>query len=117
MTTDNRSDGREMTMTDDAEWDRFVDHVRKDAALEDRGLVRVHQPVPQGEVDIKFAVELGLGDPVRQADHRHRHRRSPGPGHGLGEIADAAGQIADMDTEAGQVDLQEKSLPVLRQLN
>lgn len=101
-------------MTDDAEWDRFVDHVRKDAARKIAGSSAFISLCPEGEVDIKFAVELGLailyGKPIIAIAIAGR----PVPGR-LGEIADAVVEIADMDTEAGQADLQEKLLPVLRQ--
>ena len=42
------------------EWKEFVDHVRKDALEKIAGSVATISLVPEGKVDIKFAVELGL---------------------------------------------------------
>lgn len=46
---------------DDPEWHEFVDHVRTDALEKIAGSAAMISLVPSGEVDVKFAVELGFG--------------------------------------------------------
>jgi hypothetical protein len=45
---------------DDEQWERFVDHVRKDALVKMTDSHAVVSICPPGEPDIKYAVELGL---------------------------------------------------------
>jgi hypothetical protein len=43
-----------------AEWEAFVEHERRSVVKQIAGAAFVMSLVPAGEVDIKFAVELGL---------------------------------------------------------
>jgi nucleoside 2-deoxyribosyltransferase len=43
-----------------ADWESFVEHVRRDAVQKMSDSAFVASLVPDGEVDVKFAVELGL---------------------------------------------------------
>jgi hypothetical protein len=43
-----------------AEWDRFVNHVRRETVAKMTDSAFVISLVPRGEPDVKFAVELGL---------------------------------------------------------
>jgi nucleoside 2-deoxyribosyltransferase len=42
------------------EWDRFVEHVRRDTLVKMDGSAFVISLLPRGQVDIKFAVEFGM---------------------------------------------------------
>jgi len=50
----------ELTPDERAEWERFVDHVRRSTLQGIDKSAFVISLVPRGETDIKFAVELGL---------------------------------------------------------
>jgi hypothetical protein len=82
------------------EWDEFVRHVRTETV---RGMAEsafVMSLVPDGEVDVKFAVELGLaimlGKPIVAVVMPGR--KVPA---GLRKVAEAV-ICADLDTEEGK---------------
>ena len=50
----------ELSPRDRAEWDDFVDGVRRDALAKISDSAFVMSLVPRGDTDIKFEVELGL---------------------------------------------------------
>ena len=51
---------KELSAEDRAEWDDFVRHVRENTVKAMEQSAYVMSLVPEGEPDIKFAVELGL---------------------------------------------------------
>jgi nucleoside 2-deoxyribosyltransferase len=98
------------------DWDRWVARVREGTVQQMVESAFVATLVPEdGKTDVKFAVELGLaimlGKPIVAISVAGR----PVPGK-LREIADAVIEVSDMDTEAGQADLQAKMLPVIERL-
>ena len=50
----------ELEGDDRVAWDRFVENARRDALAKIESSAFVMSLVPSGEVDIKFAVELGI---------------------------------------------------------
>ena len=90
----------ELEPDDRTEWDRFVDHFRRDALGKMEESAFIASLVPSGEFDVKFALETGaailLGKPIVAICH-------PGaelPGK-LGLVADIVVE-ADVDTEEGR---------------
>jgi hypothetical protein len=81
-----------------ANWDRFVDNVRKDALHKIAESAFVVSLVPDGEPDIKFAVELGLSIML---DKPLLFVVSPGT-----RIPDALRRVAD-EIVVADVDLEE----------
>ena len=102
-----------LSPADRRDWDRWVASVREGTVQQMADSAFVASLVPDdGEVDVKFAVELGLaimlGKPIVAIAVAGR----PVPGR-LREVADAVIEIADMDTEAGRAELQAKLMPLL----
>jgi nucleoside 2-deoxyribosyltransferase len=98
------------------DWERWVTHVRESTVRQMAGSAFVASLVPdKDETDVKFAVELGLaimlGKPIVAIAVAGR----PVPGK-LREIADTVIEVSDLDTEAGQAELQAKLLPALKRL-
>ena len=106
----------ELSPKDRRDWEHWVTSVREGTVkqMADSAFVASLVPGEDGP-DIKFAVELGLaimlGKPIVAIAIAGR----PVPGK-LREIADAVIEISDMDTEAGQAELQAKLLPLLDRL-
>jgi nucleoside 2-deoxyribosyltransferase len=95
------------------DWDQWVASVRAGAVQQMASSAFVASLVPDdGEVDIKFAVELGLaimmGKPIVAIAVAGR----PVPGK-LREVADAVIEVSDMDTDAGRDELQAKLMPLI----
>jgi hypothetical protein len=67
----------------DPQWQSYQTHVRTELVpkLADSTLTVSIVPTDPADVDIKFAVELGLydvrGPPLPRDGHRHRHRMAP----------------------------------------
>jgi hypothetical protein len=67
----------------DPQWQSYQTHVRTELVpkLADSALTISIVPTDPADVDIKFAVELGLydvrGPPLPRDGHRHRHRMAP----------------------------------------
>lgn len=86
------------------EWDDFVRHVRTDLIQKLDETALVISLIPRGEVDIKFAVELGLsimmGKPIIAV-------ALPGAfvPENLRRVVDSVVET-DIDTEAGREELQ-----------
>jgi hypothetical protein len=105
-----------LTPDERGSWDSFVDHVRKDAVHKIADSAFVMSLVPGGDPDIKFAVELGLAImldkpivPVAVAG------RDVPPG--LRRVAHAVIELEhDMDTEAGQLEMQQRIQEVMEGL-
>ncbi len=104
-----------LSPADRASWDAWVRDVREGTVKKMADSAMVMSLVPDGEPDIKFAVELGmaimLGKPI-VALALHGQAIPPK----LREIADAVIEVSDMDTEAGKAELQAKLMPVLERL-
>jgi nucleoside 2-deoxyribosyltransferase len=95
------------------DWDQWVASVRAGTVKQMAGSAFVASLVPDdGEVDIKFAVELGLaimlGKPIVAIAVAGR----PVPGK-LREVADEVIEVSDMDTDAGRDELQAKLVPLI----
>lgn len=90
----------ELTPDERATWDGFVSHFRRDAVEKIAGSAAFVSLLPSGEVDVKFAVELGtaimLDKPILAV-------AQPG-GRVSSKLRAVADRIvwADPDTEAGQ---------------
>jgi hypothetical protein len=87
-----------------AEWDRFVAHVRRDALAKMTDSAFVASIVPSGETDIKFAVELGLSIMLDKPVLAIVQPGAPVPER-LRRVADVLVE-ADLDTEAGREKVQ-----------
>lgn len=84
-------------------WDKFVAHVRGEVVDMVDSASFFMSLVPDGEVDVKFAVELGLGimyDKPIVAVAMNGVKVPPG----LRRVAHAVIEIDDVDTEAGRVE-------------
>jgi hypothetical protein len=95
----------ELSPEERAEWDRFVEHARRTTV---EGMARsafVMSIVPSGEVDIKFAVELGLAIMLDKPILAVVMPGAAVPGR-LRRVADEL-VVADIDTEAGRRTLAE----------
>lgn len=102
-------------MTDDAEWDRWVAHIRKETVAKMADSAFVMSLVPSGETDIKFAVELGLAIMLDKPIVALAVRGTEVP-PGLRRVAHAIIEVDDIDVEAGRMELQRKLEPVLEGL-
>jgi len=88
-----------LTPEERAEWNAMVDHVRKSTVKEMAKSAFVASLVPDGETDVKFAVELGL---AIMLDKPILAVIAPGQciTEHLKRVADVVVE-ADLDTEAG----------------
>lgn len=91
-------------------WEQWVARVRGELVEKMAASAFVASLVPSGETDVKFAVELGLAIMLDKPIVAIVVSGSPVPGK-LRDVADAVIEISDMDTEAGQAELQAKLLP------
>lgn len=95
-----------------AEWDRWVAHIRADTVGKIAESAMVMSLVPDGEPDVQFAVELGLGILMNKPIVLLAINKRDVP-EGLARIAHAIVEVDDFDTEAGQLELQRKLEPIL----
>jgi len=98
------------------DWDDFVAHVRRSTVKQMAESAFVISLLPtDGEPDIKIAVELGLAllmdkPIVAVATNGGKVPRA------LARIAQARVEVGDIDTEAGQLELQRKLDPILKRM-
>ena len=71
--------------------------------------------VPKGDVDIQFAVELGLGIMLDKPIIAVAMNGTPVP-PGLRRVAHAVIEVGDVDTEAGRVDFVRRLQAVTTEL-
>lgn len=107
---------RQLSPDEQRQWDRWVRHVREDTVKKMADSAFVMSLVPDGEPDIKFAVELGLSimldKPIVAIALQGR-----GVPDGLRRVAHAVIDLnGDIDTEAGRLELQRKLDPILAEL-
>ena len=89
-------------------WNRFVRNVRRDAVGKIAGSAWMMTLVPDGETDVKFAVELGLGIMMDKPIVAVAIRGRPIP-PGLRRVAHAVIELeADFDTEEGREEMATK---------
>jgi len=91
------------TPYDDPEWDEFVRNVREGTVKQIDSSAFVMSLVPSDEVDIKFAVELGLSIMLDKPLLVVAHRGRDVPDR-LRRVADEVVEV-DLDTEAGAAEL------------
>ena len=90
----------ELTPPERDEWDRFVEHVRRDALAKITDSAFVMSLVPAAEPDVKFAVELGLAIMLDKPILAIAMPGRPVPRR-LRLVADRIVE-ADLDTEQGR---------------
>jgi hypothetical protein len=95
------------------EWERFVRHVREDAARKIADSAFVMSLFPEGEPDIKFAVETGLAILYDKPIVLLVMAGAQVPEH-LRRVADGIVELhGDLDTEEGQAEAQAKLRPFM----
>jgi hypothetical protein len=99
----SRFDPDELTPQERKSWDRFVHHCREELVdmIDDSAFVM--SLVPNGDVDIKFAVELGLGIMFNKPIIAVAFDGKDVP-PGLLRVAHAVIEVGDIDTEEARVD-------------
>jgi nucleoside 2-deoxyribosyltransferase len=105
----------QLSASERAEWDAWVTHVRENTVQQMAESAFVMSLVTDDEPDIKFAVELGLAILLGKPIVVLALHGQPVPPR-LREIADTVVEISDMDTEAGQAEMQAKLAPVMARL-
>jgi hypothetical protein len=94
-------------------WDDFVSHVRRDAVEKIAGSAVFVSLAPEGEPDIKFAVELGIAIMLDKPILVVRIPGRPVPEH-LRRVADEIVD-ADVDLEEGRDRLQQAIVRMLEE--
>lgn len=84
------------------DWDEFVNYHREHTVKAMEKSAYVMSLVPAGEVDVKFAVELGLAIMLEKPIIAMAQPGTRIP-RGLSKIADAV-IVADLDTEEGKTE-------------
>lgn len=105
----------ELSPEDGRSWDRFVRHCQEELVAQVDESAFMMSLVPSGEVDIKFAVELGLGIMMNKPIVAVAISGEPVP-EGLRRIAHAVIEVGDIDTEAGRLDFVRQLEAVTAQL-
>lgn len=105
-----------LTREEQEQYDAFIDDVRKNTLQQMASSAFVISLVPKGDVDVKFAVELGLAIMLDKPIIAVVMAGGKIPAR-LRKVADIVVTLSeDLDTEAGQRETQKKLTDAMRSL-